>query len=176
MDTKWMGRYRPFVAALVRHSNLSSRVSSRRMAHTQEDLALSPNEWQVLEYLLEHQDEIENMAYISDQIGIATSTFSRLIRALEKLGFVEKYQKAGNRKDIVLRITSAGQDYYYAEVKKRVGPLFEGCFVHLGGLSDEQLAQVVESIEYISNLMLQDAQSGEQEKKPLLIPLEREKR
>ena len=176
MDTRWMGRYRPFVAALVRHSNLSSRVSSRRMAHTSEEISLSPNEWQALEYLLEHQDEVENMAYISDQIGIATSTFSRLIRVLERLGFVEKFQKADNRKDIVLRITSAGRDYYYAEVKKRVGPLFEGCFVHLDTLSDAQLDQVVQSIDYISDLMLQDAQNSEQEKKPRLIPLDRKNR
>ena len=176
MDTKWMGRYRPFVAALVRHSNLSSRVSARRKTNEQGAIALSPNEWQALEYLLEHQDEMENMDYISDHLGLATSTFSRLVRALEKLGLVEKYQKAGNRKDIVLRITPAGEDYYYSEVKQRVGPLFEGCFPHLGTLSDEQLEQLVLGIDHISNLMLQDTRDEEEERKPKLIPLDRNNR
>lgn len=171
IDSEWMGRYRPFVAALVRHSNLSSRVAARRTVGTHGQMVLAPNEWQTLEYLLEHQDEVENMVYISNQLGIATSTFSRIVRALEKLDFVEKFKKVGNNKDIVLHITQAGRDYYYAEVKNRVIPLFEGCFAHLGGLSNEQLEQVTQAIDHISALMLKDTQAAEKEEPPQLVPL-----
>lgn len=173
MNAEWMGRYRPFVAALVRHSNLSSRVSARRTVGAQGQMVLAPNEWQTLEYLLEHQDEVENMVYISNQLGIATSTFSRIVRSLEGLGFVEKLQKEGNNKDVVLHITPCGMEYYHSEVKNRVNPMFDGCFNHLGSLSDEELDQVIQAIDYISDQMLQDTKAAEQNTPPKLVPLKR---
>ncbi len=173
METAWMGRYRPFVAALVRHTNLSSRVASRRTVGTAKSTHITTSEWQALEYLLEHPNEVENMAYISNQLGIATSTFSRLVRSLVGMGFVEKYQKAGNRKDIVLRITSTGREYYLKTVNEQVGPLFSMCFKELSVLNDEQLSHVTCALERISDRMVSDTADEEKAEVPRLIPLAR---
>lgn len=173
METAWMGRYRPFVAALVRHANLSSRIAFRRAVGKGETLHITTSEWQALEYLLEHPDEVENMAYISSQLGLAASTFSRLVRSLVKMGFVEKFQKAGNRKDIVLRITPAGREYYLSTVNEQVQPLFDVGFAELSSLSDEQLAHVTCALERISDCMVPDTADDERIDAPRLVPLPR---
>ena len=55
MDSEWMGRYRNLVAALVQHSNIVMKASSEK-AEVSRGIFLNPNEWQILEYLVEHRD------------------------------------------------------------------------------------------------------------------------
>lgn len=64
-----MGRYRPLVAALVRHTNIVQRTFSKRAPLT-EGISLTAQEWQVFEYILEHQEDDSCMNCISEQLGI----------------------------------------------------------------------------------------------------------
>ena len=75
METGWMGRYRPLVAELVRHSNITQRLSATRFS-VADDICLNSQEWQVFEYILEHSDDdaYMNMNMISERLGIAQST------------------------------------------------------------------------------------------------------
>ena len=56
MNTEWMGRYRPLLAALVRHSNITQRSSGTRTMLTDE-ISLNAQEWQVFEYIIEHMED-----------------------------------------------------------------------------------------------------------------------
>ena len=109
METGWMGRYRPLVAELVRHSNITQRLSATRFS-VADDICLNSQEWQVFEYILEHSDDdaYMNMNMISERLGIAQSTFSKIVKALCAYGLVNKYQTTRNRKNILLRPSEKG--------------------------------------------------------------------
>ena len=46
-----MGRYRPLVAALVKHTNVVQRAAGRTV-RLSDELSLTTQEWQVFEYIL----------------------------------------------------------------------------------------------------------------------------
>ena len=56
VGTEWMGRYRPLVAALVKHTNVVQRAAGRTV-RLSEEVSLSTQEWQVFEYILEKASE-----------------------------------------------------------------------------------------------------------------------
>ncbi|MBQ8536491.1 MAG: winged helix-turn-helix transcriptional regulator [Clostridia bacterium] len=146
MKPDWMGRYRPLVRALVQHTNTASRNAGQKKEFAP-GVMLSSQEWQVLEYLIEHEDEDENMLYISERLGIAQSSLSKYTKTLccEKL--VERYHILGNRKSIILKATDKGRqvyDYRSDHVNPALfAPLFEG----LDSLPDEVILQVSQAIE-----------------------------
>ena len=72
MNTGWMGRYRPLVAALVRHANIVQRTLSVKN-ETAEGICLNAQEWQVLEYIIEHLNDDAHMNLISDKHSSAKS-------------------------------------------------------------------------------------------------------
>ena len=75
MKAEWMGRYRELVAALVQHSNTVARTASE-FSEISEGVFLTPVAWQVLEYLIEHEDEPSCMSRISGALGIPQSVSS----------------------------------------------------------------------------------------------------
>ena len=76
MAIKWMGRYRDFVSAVVKHSNQYNRVANVDSVSF-EDKTFSSIEWQILEYVYEHPDDTGNMSVISEALGLAASSFSK---------------------------------------------------------------------------------------------------
>ena len=88
MAIKWMGRYRDFVSAVVKHSNQYNRVANVDSVSF-EDKTFSSIEWQILEYVYEHPDDTGNMSVISEALGLATSSFSKSTAKLVRLGLVE---------------------------------------------------------------------------------------
>ena len=145
MELKWMGRYRDLMAALVFHVNMAARAY-RSENHIVDDIYLSPQEWQVLEYLIEHDEDKTNMIQISNHLGIPQSSFSKMTKTLCEKGLAQKFQSNFNRKDILLRPTEYGVKSYFDRVERvsreRFAPLFEA----LEGLSDEDLAAVTQAL------------------------------
>ena len=85
MGTEWMGRYRPLVAALVKHTNVVQRAAGRTV-RLSEEVSLSTQEWQVFEYILEHQDDDSCMNHISERLGMtAKQVDNALYHAKKKL-------------------------------------------------------------------------------------------
>ena len=85
MAIKWMGRYRDFVSAVVKHSNQYNRVANVDSVSF-EDKTFSSIEWQILEYVYEHPDDTGNMSVISEALGLAASSFSKSTAKLVRLG------------------------------------------------------------------------------------------
>ena len=164
MGTEWMGRYRPLVAALVKHTNVVQRAVGRTVALSGE-LRLTVQEWQVFEYILEHQDDDSCMNHISERLGIPQSTFSKLAKYLCEQGLVDKYQTETNRKNIILRPSAEGEKLYRQQASAMEREKFGGFFQDLEDMSDEQLAMFTTALERLNATL---AQGGVLEK-PRLI-------
>lgn len=151
MKTEWMGRYRSFVAAIVKHSNLYSKVSNRKTIEYK-DFHLTHVEWQILEYLLENPENDGNMKAVSEALGIAASSFSKYVANLAKYGLVEKYMAEGNQKNIIVRISEDGCRCYDQIVTTQMRAVFEDTFRILDALSDQELMIVenaIKALKYI---------------------------
>ena len=166
MGTEWMGRYRPLVAALVRHSNISQRVSAVYVP-VAGDICLRSQEWQVFEYILEHMDDDHHMNMISERLGIPQSTFSKIIKILCGYGLVDKYQTTDNRKNILLRPSEKGLKIYRDHSADMERIIFEPFFGALDGMSDEEIRSFTKAVELLNDRLAHgDEKASELRKLP----------
>ena len=160
-----MGRYRPLVAALVQHSNITSRPQDMDIG---EGVYLNSVAWQVLEYLIEHEGEADCMNRVSETLGIPQSSFSKMARRLTALGLVERFRTAGNRKNIILRPTEKAHRLYdsfsHTIFERSFRPFFEA----LDTVDDEALARFTAALNRLNGQLAQDGPAPEAE----LIPLD----
>lgn len=149
MYESWMGRYRELIAALVYHTNSSYRQLSIRADWG--DISLSSQEWQILEYIVEHSDDDSNMIHVSERLGIPQSSFSKQTKVLIQCGLIEKYQKKGNKKNIILKASPFGLEQYKKISRMLYENVFSAAFNRLEELSDDQLKAVTEAIYLLTN-------------------------
>ena len=162
----WMGRYRPLISALVRHVNTVSK--SNQMLHIYEDIYLTPNEWQALEYIVRNQDTDMNMNDIIRSLAIPQSSFSRIQKKLAGMGLVQRFQTEDNRKNILLKPTELAlraHQYHTGEMNRK---MFQPFFDLLEAFSDEDIRQYTHALEILTD----GAQKDEIEKRPILVPLD----
>ena len=163
---EWMGRYRPVVAALVQHVNSVSK--SGVALYTYEDIYLTPNEWQVLEYIVEHREDDEHMANMISSLAIPQSSFSRIQKKLCSMGLLERYQMADNKKNIILKPTELALKVYEYHSDELYRIMFKPFFDELESFSDEELERFAHAIETLSK----GAYREEDTKKTKLVKLE----
>lgn len=150
----WMGRYRNVLAAMIRYANISQRLLTEHLYHSEYDVTTSPQEWQVLEYLLEHPNNALCMAAIADKLGMVPSTFSKCMQALVNNGLVDRFRAEGNKKNIILRCTEKGKAFYQSEVERFVAPTYQVLFDNLSSFSDEQLSDISNAIHSLSDSLI----------------------
>ena len=163
MATTWMGRYRRLVEELVRHRNYYARAVNSK-TEEKGDVSLSVLEWEMLEYIIEHDGEDFSMIRISEKLAIPQSSFSKFTRTLCGYGLLEKYRMVGNRKNIVLRPTQKGIEFYNERVQDLVENVFGPFFKTLDPLSDEDVDRIAQAITHLnSGFVASDAnaQTGE---------------
>ncbi len=146
---EWMGRYRPVVAAIVQHVNIVSKKGV--LHHIYEDIYLSPNEWQVLEYIVEHKDEDKYMNNIVEALAIPQSSFSRIQKKLCELGLLDQFQRSDNRKNVILKPTEYALQAYNYHSQEIYETIFKRFFEDLSGFSDEQLLTFSRAIKHMSS-------------------------
>lgn len=150
----WIGRYRNVVAAMIRYANISQRLLTEHIYQSEYDVTFSPQEWQVLEYLLEHPNNTLCMAAIADKLGMVPSTFSKCMQALVRNGLADRFRAEGNKKNVILRSTDKGRDFYQSEVKRFVAPTYQVLFDSLSSFSDEQLTDIAKAINSLSDSLM----------------------
>ena len=152
-----MGRYRELVKALVQHTNINMQVVGVKDPVT-EEIWLTPNEWQIMEYIVEHGNNEACMNHISDALALPQSSFSKTIKLLASYGLVEKYQKENNRKNILLRPTQKALAVY-AEKKDQVNEnLFADFFAALDSMDDESLKQFTDALMALNEVLRNEGQ------------------
>ena len=105
MDNEWMGRYRPLVAALVRHVNVISKLNEDFRIEIGDGVSIDRLSWQIIEYFVEHSDNTYNMIDISMKLGIPQSSFSKKVKQLKEYGFLDRFIAQGNKKEIFIQPT-----------------------------------------------------------------------
>ena len=172
MAVDWMGRYRDVVAALVRHGNAIARTQFNRN-EIYPGISLTHQEWQVLEYIIEHTSDDSNMIQISERLAIPQSSFSKVSKLLHEHRLIAKYRVFGNRKNVVLKATAFGEEVYRYHSKAIHNAVFSQFFQDLNDLSDQDLAQFAQAIERMDSKILSFS-----EKQPAkeLIRIETEER
>ena len=148
-----MGRYRELVEALVLHGNVVMRTQAD-ICDIREGVFLKPQQWEILEYIVNNRDKVFNMIDISYRLNIPQSTFSKTVKLLYEYDLVEKYQAVNNRKNIILRPTEKGLRIYRSHAEEYVKPLFQGFFDALEDVGDTDLHAIAKAIEMLDNEML----------------------
>lgn len=152
MASEWMGRYRPLVAALVKHGN----VAVNGLKHRSEPIPgvrLTATEWQVLETVIEHELQVTNMNRLAERIGIPQSTFSKTVSYLCGQGLVEKYQTANNKKNVILQPTELAREVYSVHSGFLKEKVFERFFCALENIDDAALDVMTKAVEYLNGGM-----------------------
>ena len=165
METAWMGRYRELVAALVQHSNITSRTQIMEIG---EGVCINADAWQVLEYLIEHEEEADCMNRVSEALGIPQSSFSKTARQLTSLGLVERYRTASNRKNVILRPSEKARRLYRSFSRTIFEQDFRPFFEALDDLDEASLAQLTDALELLNARLSRNGPAPQ----PELIPLD----
>ncbi len=150
MDSvSWMGRYRHLIESIVRHRNAFARVMNTR-TEKYNDISMSIVEWEVLEYIIEHEDDDSSMARLSERLMIPSSSFSKISKTLCSYGLLEKYQMVSNRKNIILKPSEFGRKFYHDRASELKEQIFDAFFKELEGVSDEDLNHFAAALDAIS--------------------------
>ncbi|GIK83161.1 MAG: transcriptional regulator [Alphaproteobacteria bacterium] len=90
------------------------RALQRRLVHE----GVSFGHWAFLRVLWEHDGLTQKE--LSDEVGVMEPTTFAAVTAMEKLGYVRREQRSGNRKNVHVVLTPRGR-----ALKKRLVPLAE---------------------------------------------------
>ena len=128
MKLEWMCEHREIVEALIHYCNIYAGVYRvEKMSY--EGITYSYAQIQVLEYLLESEDQRQNMSCIASRLGITRSNFSKIVSRLQKKGLVDKVGRPGSRKEILVTVLPLGRELYadYSRdiLRWHFSPMFE---------------------------------------------------
>jgi len=158
MSLEWLGKYREFIGNMMRFANTYARNS--RYEHTYNTpVKFTPSEIHVLEYILEHEDHLENMAGVADVLGITKGALSKNVKKMQNKGLLEKYHTSDNQKNIIIRVTDYGKEVYEQYTRFTYEVAFRRLFEELEAIPDEYL-------EKFSNIMALAAELTAKEKEP----------
>ena len=146
----WMGRYRQLVAAIVQHTNVITKAGNE--SHFMyEGIYMTSNEWQVMEYIVEHREDDEKMIRMSEALGIPQSSFSKIIKHMSTLGLVERYRSIDNKKNVILKPTELAIRVYEYHAEQSYNNVFKAFFDALDGISDSDLETLANAISLLSS-------------------------
>ena len=116
MTLEWMGEYRELVEALIHYCNIYAAVyKTEKMEY--DGIKYSYSQIQVLEYLLESEDQRQNMSCIASRLGITRSNFSKIVSRLQKKGLVDKVSRPGSRSTRSCPSSSTGRTFSVAPLR-----------------------------------------------------------
>ena len=157
MDMHWMGRYRKLVMALVQHSNITMRGVGIKDRIT-DDIWLTANEWQILEYIIEHSEDDAHMNHMLEVLALPQSSFSKTVSLLCSYGLVEKYQTETNRKNVLLKPTEKALAIYKEKSNELDTEMFEDFFKTLDGFDDETLDRFTDALLAFNMVLKADSE------------------
>lgn len=150
MKLEWMREHREIIRALIRYANLYAHIQTEKLADGAEDQTpLSSQEWQTLECVLEFEGENLNMATLAGKLGIPASNFSNYVKTLVDYGFVERFQRSDNRKEIILLPTEAGRALYLARSEK-IAAEWAAAFAQLDRISAQDRRRFLAFMEELT--------------------------
>lgn len=160
MKLDWMGRHRNSIEAFIKMCNAYTAVSYLPVISTSE-LELSPNEIQVLEYLLENEEKRDNMSVIAERLQYSKSAFSKLVKQLVSKKLLDRFHEANNSKNVIIRPSEYGRKIYkeYSEAAVlRWKPILD----NMDKLSEKDEKAMIEVINAFADLCKEGIESYNQ--------------
>ncbi len=176
MELKWFGEHRKFIEKLILFGNSYARTYKIACPRT-EGFDLSASEMQVIEYLLENEENHQNMQEISKRLGISASSFTNLVFKLTKLGILEKYHLENNRKAVIVLVSPLGRKIYDDYAKEAYEHWISQVSEMLKEVPREYVDIFTEVLDYSSKAAMypvnrKKSVKPEEEVKPRLMPME----
>ena len=132
-----------------------------------DDYGFSLVDLQIMSALYPNKENQYNMVTISNELGIASSTFSKSVSKLTNLGLMEKYRKKNNKKNVIVCLSSKGEKYY-----TEIFQLYENSLNHLiSSLDDDPLREkyYIEFLETLESYLIY--QNDDKKSDDELIPV-----
>lgn len=149
MDKEWMGRYKELVGALVMHVNVVYKGVATKI-DVGDGIVLTPQEWQTLDFLVYHDDTNYSMADVSRALGIAPSSFTRIVKSLKDYNLIERFQVSYNKKNVIIKPTEYGLDLYSRVDNTNRKAMFQRFFEDLEVFSDDDLKVMTNALNHLT--------------------------
>lgn len=167
MKLEWLGEYRELVEKVIKFGNAYA-ARQQKVQDIGAPVPFSAAELQTMEYILENEDKHQNMAEIAARLGMSPSTFSKNVRKMLDKGLLEKYHAAGNRKNIIVRVSPQGREVYEFYTRYAMDHFFSELFARL----DQIPREYVDSFAQIMELWAGEAKRLPSGKPVTLIKIE----
>lgn len=146
MSATWMGRYEELIRELVRHTNIVLKGSQTKRDLAGKGVLFTPQAWQIMEYIIENSPDESNMSQIADTLQIPQSSFSRIVKYLEREGIVDRYHRTSNRKNVILKPTDLAMEIYNKNTDEIKDANFQRFFDALSEIDDDTLNTFVAAL------------------------------
>jgi len=90
------------------------------------------------------------MSTLANKIGVPHSNFSKYVKVLKEKGLIERFRKANNSKDVIIKLTDRGREFYRLR-SRWMEEHYQELFAVLDNISDEQLVVFSEVIEKMTD-------------------------
>lgn len=131
MKAEWLGEYKELVESIICFANGYAQIYNKEFMGT--DIMYSFSQIQVVEHLLNYEELNQNMAEVAHNLGLTTSSFTKLVNKLVKKGLLKKYHAHGNKKDVIVRVTEDGKRIYQQYSKQ----IAQGLFLEMFQMGDK---------------------------------------
>ena len=149
MKLEWMGKYRKLVEAMIGMGNAYSQVSKIEVFG--DDVKLNSVQLQVMEYTLENEELNQNMSQIAQRLSISQSNFSKITNQLVKKGMLEKFHTRNNSKNVIIKVTEKGREFYKNYSQNESTDVWRRIFKKLKDVDDKDVAVFVECLNEFTN-------------------------
>lgn len=151
MKLEWMGRYRALVEAMIGMGNAYSQVSKNEIFG--DEVKLNSVQLQVMEYILENEEMNQNMSQIAARLSISQSNFSKITNQLVKKGILEKFHTRSNSKNVIIKVTDKGREFYNEYSHNDSTEVWRRIFLILENVENENIEKFVACLNEFTNEM-----------------------
>ena len=156
MKLPWMGEYRDMIEAVIGLANSYNQICNYKVFSDRSgNIKLTATEVQIIEYVLENEERNENMSAIAQRLSISQSTFSKKVKQLVQMGLLERYCTATNRKNIVIKVSEAGKNFYNYYAQSKQVDAWHEMFKELDKIDKESIQSFTNALNILRKSMLQ---------------------
>ena len=119
--------------------------------HVLKDFNITPAQFEVLQKL--YFKGSMRMSDMSNELGVAKSTITGIVKGLEEKGYVGKRRSSDDRRVVLLSITSEGEKVIHSVIKRR--QVFVGEMEKQ--MDDETRAGLMETLRRFSEIVRREA-------------------
>ncbi|MCY6958511.1 MarR family winged helix-turn-helix transcriptional regulator [Clostridium brassicae] len=163
MELEWMRKYRNFVEKIIKFGN-SYAQSYKTEYNYNTPIKFSASQLQVVEYILENEENHQNMSEIASRLGISPSAFSKNINKMVKKGLLEKFHTSDNRKDVIIKVSDFGKEIYKIYSEYAYETSLKKMFEILDEIPDEYISKFTEVLELSAEMTHLDKNQPEEVK------------